>query len=220
MKLELNCVIWSVIRKFGAGPVLLRVHPKSALVRLGWFRSFRTRSSVDQSGNPLPWWTYGAIEFVAHRLRSSMRVLEFGCGNSTVWLSERVKEVVSIETNAEWASRISQRLASNARIIVASPPWASTSAAICGKGTDEAVFDLVIIDADADRMRCFDHAVQYLADSAIVLWDNTDGPDWDQIRLRLAQFGYRQLSFTGMVPQELCLSRTTIFYRQDNCFGI
>ena len=81
-------MLYSLLRKFGFSTILIRIHPKSALKKLGWFRSFKFKESIDHNGNPIPWWTYSIIDFLQERLNNkSIRVLEFGCGNSTVCLT-------------------------------------------------------------------------------------------------------------------------------------
>jgi len=46
-----------------------------------------------------------------------MRILEFGCGYSTIWLSNRVKEVVAFDDYPAWASAISKKINKNSKII-------------------------------------------------------------------------------------------------------
>jgi hypothetical protein len=56
----------------------------------GWFRSCREQASVDANGNPIPWITYPAIEFLVKRINNQLSVFEYGCGNSTLWWASRV----------------------------------------------------------------------------------------------------------------------------------
>jgi len=204
--MHLRTSIWWMMRKCGLGPLLLRFHPKSGLLRLGWFASFRKRSPIDCLHQPLPWWTYPCIFFLKERDLSDLRVLEVGCGHSTLWLGQRVREIISLETNSDWANRIGQRMTKNGQIINLKSwedipiEWLSAS----------GLFDFLIIDA-GNRIRIFDELRHLLSPRGIALWDNTNGPDWTVIAEQNAQFGFRSISFTGLVPQELCLSRTTIW---------
>jgi hypothetical protein len=212
---RLKNLTWCLLRTLGLGPAVLRMHSRSALIELGWFKSFRRRSPVDRAGEPIPWWTYSAIAFLADRLPRSSRVLEFGCGNSTIWLSRRVREIVSVENDHAWAERVSSRLPPNARVVLTDSleTWAAQVDSELGK------FDVVIVDA-GNRLECAKHACPLLCEDGVVIWDNTDGPDWQQIRGLLRTQGFAEVSFLGMVPQEICLSRTTVFYRENNCLGI
>lgn len=213
--MKINKLIWQVFRKFGFATLLLRIHPKSALKKLGWFRSFRTKKSVDINGNALPWWTYSIIYFLKERLNKQMRVLEFGCGNSTIWLSKYTKEVISIENHKGWADKVTAMLPSNGNVIHVE----SLEKFAAGTHEELGLFDVLIIDA-GNRMECAIHAIKFIKDNGIVIWDNTDGPDWPDIKGFLYQSGFKEVSFVGLVPQEVMLSKTTIFYRENNCLEI
>jgi len=60
----------------------------------------------------------------------------------------------------------------------------------------------------------------HLNETGIVIWDNTDGPDWNEIKSLMTSNGFKEISFTGMVPQELNQSKTTLFYWSKNCLNI
>jgi hypothetical protein len=212
---RVKLAIWFLFRKFGFGPVLLRIHPKSALLRCGWFRSFRKKEPVDREGNPIPWWTYAAVDFLQDRIDSSWRVLEFGCGNSTIWLSSRAKEVISIENHASWADRIRPRLGKNAKVLLVE----SLEEFARGRHEDLGRFDVLIIDA-GNRLECARQAVGCLHEQGVVIWDNTNGPDWPRIRQFMRDLSFEEISFAGLSAQEICLTRTTIFYREHNVLGI
>ena len=206
---------WWILRNSGASPLLLRWHPKSALLEEGWFRSVRSKESINGDGNPIPWWTYSIIDFLDERLDRSMRILEFGCGNSTQWLANRVQQIVSIENNENWAKKVSSNLPANADILLVDS-LEDFSKEIPDKYGD---FDVLIIDA-GNRMACAQAAINRVTDTGIIIWDNTSGPDWEEIKQFFLQKGYREISFSGMTPQEVALSRTTIFYKSENCLGI
>ncbi len=78
----------------------------------GWFRSLDEKRPVDKDGNPIPWFTYPAIEFLKERLTKEMTVFEYGSGSSTLFFAERVKEIISVETNKEWFNKIVNKLPS------------------------------------------------------------------------------------------------------------
>jgi hypothetical protein len=77
-------------------------------------------------------------------------------------------------------------------------------------------FDILVIDA-GNRIEIAKLAVGRLNQQGVVIWDNTDGPDWPAIRGLLVGYGFREVSFSGLIPQEVCESRTTVFYRTHNC---
>ena len=89
---------------------------KLSLEELGWFRSAECELPLDRKGEPLPWFTYPAIEFLSRIVRSSDRVFEFGSGWSTLWWSKRAAEVCSVEHDPVWYAKIKERLPDNARV--------------------------------------------------------------------------------------------------------
>ncbi|HPS74615.1 MAG TPA: hypothetical protein PLD52_10020 [Bacteroidales bacterium] len=101
--------IWNFIRGFRLGPVMLFIHPQSALTKRGWWRSFHKKLVVDKNNLPIPWWTYPFIDFLIPRLSGEFCVLEFGSGSSTIWLSRFVKQVISVEDHEEWAKKIEKK---------------------------------------------------------------------------------------------------------------
>jgi len=81
-------------------------------------------------------------------------------------------------------------------------------------------FDILIIDNLGDRLQCAKDHLSRLNQRGVVIWDNTDGKDWDVIKNYMDSFGFKEISFSGMTAQELCLSKTTLFYRNQNCLAI
>ena len=76
----------------------------------GWFLSWHRKESIDAQGEPIPWITYPAIEFLSRHLPKNVRVFEYGCGNSTYWWAERAASVISIEHDPEWYARTAPNL--------------------------------------------------------------------------------------------------------------
>ena len=78
----------------------------------------------------------------------------------------------------------------------------------------------MIIDNLGNRMDCTKWNLSHLKDNGVVIWDNTDGSDWNEIKSFMNTNGFKEISFAGMIPQELSYSRTTIFYKEKNCLNI
>lgn len=203
---------------FRFGGLILQVHPKSFLRRRGWFRSFSAKRSVDAAGLPIPWWSYGVLDFVEERLAKTMSVLEFGAGGSTVWLAARVSQVVTVENNPEWAAIVKSFIPGNVHLIQLPIPGQLVANDLPSSASRQ--YQLLIVDALANRIDCAKAGLPLLAEDGVVLWDNTDGPDWPDIKGMMAARGFKEISFSGISPQEVSLSRTTIFYKSKNVFGI
>lgn len=83
----------------------------------GWSRSMAENRPVTADGQPLPWFTFGAIEFLQRLVRPEDRVFEYGAGHSTLWWQQRARCLTSVEHDAEWVEQIRPSLRSNARIV-------------------------------------------------------------------------------------------------------
>src|SRR5258705_13025296 len=95
---------------------LYALRTDSALSDDGWFKSFKGKTSVDLQGNPIPWLTYPAFEFLKKRVSEDMSVFEYGCGSGTIWWSTHVKDVVACEHDLEWYKRVSSESPVNVTI--------------------------------------------------------------------------------------------------------
>lgn len=217
MNLKINILIWRLIRQCGAGPLILRYHPKSALKDLGWYLSFRSSQPVNKEGDAIPWWTYPCIHFLSERLPKDACVLEFGCGHSTVWMSNRVKEIFSVERHGPWANIVATKVQNNANVLLVP----SIQSFLNDPGAymeRKKVFDFIIIDADIkSRLECANKLESFLNNHGVVLWDDTERNNDHHI---MTEMGFRELCFRGMRPQVIHIGQTSVFYRKDNCLGI
>ncbi len=199
----------------GLGLLALRFHPRSSLLQAGWFRSFRENRAVDRRGEAVPWWTYASVHFIEPRLTPELRVFEYGCGSSTLWLSRRVKEVISVEHERVWAERISAQLAPDRGQVILRGLNDGYVEEIAHHGS----FDIVIIDG-RQRVKCLVQCLVSLAPTGVIIWDNSEREDFTEGLQRASQDGFHEISFTGLLPAKIQYSRTSILYREANCFGI
>src|SRR2546425_5977840 len=54
----------------------------------------------------LPWISYRAARDLHRLITPDWRILEFGAGMSTIWLAQRAKFVVSIESSPDWYQQV------------------------------------------------------------------------------------------------------------------
>src|SRR5204862_931313 len=83
--------------------------------RTGHFRSSLRARSVDRNGNPIPWYTYPAVDFLAGKDFNGKRILEFGAGHSTLWWMNRAAEVVGIEGSEAWVRILQTQINTNSQ---------------------------------------------------------------------------------------------------------
>jgi hypothetical protein len=59
----------------------------------------------------LPWFTFGAIDFLNTYIRPYHTVFEYGCGGSTIFFAARAASIECVEHNRAWATSVSPELA-------------------------------------------------------------------------------------------------------------
>ncbi len=183
----------------------------------GWFRSTKTGLSIDAGGNPLPWLTYPAIDFLKRRITTAMSVFEFGCGNGTLWWASRTKEVVVVEHDRVWYDAMRPRLPNNVTAVqIDLAPGGAYSRKI---REYENRFDIVIIDG-RDRINCVYNTLPALKPAGVIIWDNSDRPDYREGYDFLRAKGFKKIEFIGMCPVVNLKSETAVFYRENNVLGI
>jgi predicted O-methyltransferase YrrM len=183
----------------------------------GWLQSARVRRPVDADGNPLPWYTYAAIAFLATRVRKDLEVFEFGSGNSTLWWADRVASVTSVEHLAEWAAIVRPDLPDNAQVQIV--PLEADGDYARAALTSGRLFDVIVIHG-RDRINCARHSLSALKPGGVMIWDNTERRRYRSGYEALTEAGFRRLNFRGLAPIRGKEVETTIFYRPDNCLGI
>lgn len=182
----------------------------------GWFKSLRCRLPVDRDGQPLPWYTYPAIRAIEPRLRDDLAVFEFGSGNSTLWWASRARAVRSVEHDEDWYLSMKNIVPANVDLVHRSLGDGSYAAEVLA---GDELFDVIIIDG-VERNECGKLCLQRLKDDGVVIWDNTERPDYEEGLSCLDARGFRRLDLWGLSPGIDLMLCTSILYRSDNCLGL
>ncbi len=184
------------------------------LIDTGWLKSFNDKKSVDKDGNPIPWITYPAIDFIESKINNTMSVFEFGSGASTQWWSRHVKQVDAVEHNADWFNTVSSTKPDNASIFLCCDDAYFSKISDTG-----SKYDIIVIDGQ-DRNRCTVTAMAALKKNGIIIWDDSEREEYRPSFELLRQAGFKRIFFTGLSPIYNNKVETSIFYRVDNCLGI
>jgi hypothetical protein len=184
------------------------------LVDTGWIRSFNEKRAVDKHGNPIPWITYPALDFIKTKVNNQMSVFEFGSGASTKWWSQHVKLVDAVEHDPKWFDIVANSMPNNVKLQLCTDDKYFTQINTTGNK-----YDIVIIDGQ-DRNRCTVPAMAALTSKGIIIWDDSERDEYQPSFELLRQAGFKRLFFTGLSPIYNDQVETTIFYRNDNCMGI
>ena len=183
----------------------------------GWFRSFREKESVDAQGNPIPWITYPAIEFLDKRINKQLSVFEYGCGNSTLWWASRVKEVISVEHDKRWYEKFAPIVPRNVTINHVALEYGGAYAKEIAAYKKQ--FDIIVIDG-RDRVNCAISALDSIKSNGVIIFDNSDRREYERGMKLLQHNGFRKIEFIGMCPIVNLKSETIIFYKDNNVLNI
>jgi len=187
------------------------------LKEVGWFRSFKQHLPIDIQEVTLPWYTYGAIDFLSKRINPDMAVFEYGSGNSTFWWASHVTRVVSCEHDRQWYDKLKPCLPNNVEYHhFEFKPSGEYSKAILQYDHE---FDVIVIDGK-DRVLSAKNSLTALKGTGIIIWDNSDRDQYKDGYAWLIKNSFKQLDFSGMGPVNAYGWCTSIFYRSVNCLGI
>lgn len=196
-------------------PLYARAH--GFLKDSGWLRSARTRRPLDAAGNPVPWYTYPTIDFLAEKDLSALSVFEFGSGGSTIWWAGKADKVTAVEHAKAWVDEMRPKLPANVTYLYEDlvPDGAYCRAA---KSTGNR-FDVIVNDG-RDRVNCAFNTLEALSDRGIIIWDNAERARYQAGYDFLIGKGFRRLNFHGFGPINSKRWLTSIFYRDGNCLGL
>jgi hypothetical protein len=185
----------------------------------GHFRSSIARAAVDRHGNPLPWYSYPCIDFLATRTFSNCEVLEFGGGQSTRYWSKRAKYVTTFDGNQEWLKRLQGYGMPNVvlhLVDLADEAQLLTQIRNALLPRNGSGFDVVVIDGLYWRGALAEVAIEVMAKDGAIVCDNANSKVHDY-RARFAASGLRRLDFLGFAPGTRMRDCTSVFFGED-CF--
>ena len=180
----------------------------------GWWRSFREGRCVDGAGQPIPWLTYPAIDFLSQLDYSEKAIFEYGSGSSTLFWSARAQRVVSVEHDAAWHEKVMRDLPANCELVLCSSDANAFAAQIDGRGE----FDVIVIDGTGEsRPLCSRRALSHLKPGGMIVLDNSDL--WPGSAAILRSGGLIQVDFTGFAPLQSHAHTTSVFFTRDYGFA-
>lgn len=207
-----------VLVKSAAGRRYVKLRALSTYLSTeGWFRSIEEGLPVDADGKALPWYTYSFINFIIGRIHPSMRIFEYGSGNSTLWWSERVASVVACEHDEPWFSVISQKVPDTVDYRHCELEYGGGYCRLISSFSSE--FDCIVIDG-RDRVNCVKNALAALKEDGVIIWDNSDRSRYQEGYAFLQENGFRRIDFWGLGPINAYQWCTSVFYRKKNCLMI
>ena len=196
---------------------LSRLIQRSGVKRAGWvlhyventlggWRSFECRLPVDRDGNPLPWYTYPAIEYLEQLDFSACEVFEYGSGNSSKFWAHRARAVTSVESDPAWYQTGAAALSPNQTLLLKTEV-ADYAQAIRAK---EGKYEVIVVDG-VYRYNCAREAVDQVKEGGFILLDNAD---WHPATARfLREKGLSQVDLIGAGPVNSYAWCTSLFLK-------
>jgi hypothetical protein len=175
----------------------------------GWLNSIYGGLPVNAAGEPIPWYTYPATEFIENKIPPNATVFEWGCGHSTLWWARRAAQVRSVEGNHQWYTQIFGKLPVNAKLSFAEN---QTSYVETIRNQDIGKFDVIVVDGDF-RNECAEAAAAYLKPDGFIVFDNSDGREFDAGVRHLNDVAKYRIDFFGIIPSFLYKNCTSVFFR-------
>jgi len=167
----------------------------------------------------IPWFSYSAVDFLRHFLLPHMSVFEYGSGGSTLFFGRRVNSVLSVEDNAAWFERVSNRLETESIRNVClklfpfdfkNPEGFEKSEYL--RAIEGRRFDVIIIDGSEEwihvRPICFEKAERYVAPGGIIVVDDS----WRYPELRQKNCARRHQIFQSVGPCRPGVTSTDVFF--------
>lgn len=165
-----------------------------------------------------PWWGKSVVDFVKKHLDKSFRVFEWGCGNSTLFWSQNVREVVSVEHNKSWFEKMLSMIPDNVRLEYCELEYGGEYCQIILNEKEK--FDIILVDG-RDRVRCMINAVKLLKDDGILILDNSDRAEYQEGDVYLNQCSFKKFEISSIIyGLPGAEDFTAVYYRKNNSWNI
>ena len=183
--------------------------------------------------NRIPWFTYGAIEWLEKNLDKNIVAFEWGSGGSTLFFTSRIHKITSIEHNIEWYKKISrmireEEITNCEYYFIEQELSDKDEQIICKKigdgGTEfykyykfissypDNYFDMIIIDGRA-RNLCIKEAMSKIKPGGIIILDNSDRVEYAKGINIMSDWGRKD--FYGPGPSSYYFGKTSIFTKPN-----
>ena len=178
---------------------------------------FRKRAPLELG---LPWMPYSVIDFLDRWITTETVVYECGSGGSTVFFARRAERVVTIESEADWARLVENRLADerlfNVEVRHASADFSRPETLFESEfygALPEDQADLVVVDSmdhQTHRTRpiLFRRAEESIRPGGLIVLDDA----WRYRQLRDESRAKRVRTFRGVGPGTRRPQWTDVFY--------
>lgn len=186
-----------------------------------WQKDFAMEKSIDEKlcldrdGNPIPWYTYPAIEYLSQFDYTDKKIFEYGCGYSSAFWAQRALSVTSIEDKEDWFKKWSELFKYDNFEIRLRDEGEEYENAIF---EDNQAYDVIVVDGKR-RAWCAEAAVKALAEGGMIVLDDSDrintSEEYRRAAAALKSANLLQVDFFGFCPMN-CYTKTTSLFLSRN----
>lgn len=177
-------------------------------IEYGQARTAHEWRCIDKVGNPIPWYTYPAIEYIKQLDLHDKRVFEYGSGYSTLFWASRCKHIVSVESDWEWYQKIKKQAPKNVNYLFLT----NKEDYVAAIDTYPDNFDVIIIDG-LYRYDCAVAAQKRLSGNGFIILDNSDWHDKTSAFLRSSDL--IEVDMSGFGPINNYTWTTSLYFTRQ-----
>lgn len=201
--------LWNHIKTIGIDRLLWTI--ETVEIEYGHLLSVQRSKPLSKAGEPIPWYTYPAFEYLNQLDYQDKDIFEYGAGNSSLFWAKKARSVISIESDKEWYISLKSQINSNQKLVLLEEEQEYVNSIF----KDQKKYDVIVIDG-VHRLSCAEVAVQCLAPGGLIILDNSDW--FPKTTTTLREAGLIQVDFTGLGPINYYTWTTSIFL--DRSFSL
>jgi len=172
----------------------------------GYLKTLINRLPCDAESQPIPWFTYPALEYLESLDYSEAVIFEWGSGNSSRYFASRCLSIESIESDQSWYNHQLQVIRPNQSITYIELNHERYPHSILTAKFDS--YDLIIVDGQ-QRQKCMEQAIHKIKNSGIIILDNSDW--YPKLCGSLRDHNFIQIDFHGFGPINKYTWTTSVF---------
>lgn len=161
------------------------------------FERFKKINKSTYLSKPEPWFTFTAIDFIKEKLKNDLKILEWGCGSSSLWFAKNQCEVTSIEHNEDWANIVKGNKSKKINVIVSKKKNDYVYPDINFSEINVFVIDGIYRNECASYLVKLIKSNQILA-GTIIIFDDTSRLEYQKSIQLLTKFCEEVFHFTGI----------------------
>lgn len=144
-----------------------------------------------------PWFVMGAITYLEDEFLEdpygelAFKSFEWGSGGSTIWLSQRTKDVITLEHDAGWVEKIQAELDEYGitNVSLLHRPLVGGYVEYIDGFPDEH-FDIIMVDG-RQRSDCLRHAIPKLRCGGALVLDNSERAEYQEAQKMVAHWPHQ-----------------------------